>query len=119
MIRNVKEIKAAVFLAAFFSAVIIVAPAVSAQDINFLDREISTVVDQVSEGVVTVEARQVSSRAPVYPGAGAAYTESVNAVVGSGLLIDTVGHILTILGLVDGYDRFRIGIGDRTAAVCR
>jgi serine protease Do len=116
VIRNVKEIKAAVLLAAFFSAVVIASPSVSAQDLNFLDREISTVVDHVSDGVVTVEARQVSSRAPVYPGAGASYTESVNAVVGSGLLIDTLGHILTVLGLVDGYDRFRIGLGDRAVS---
>lgn len=97
-------------MAVFFSALFIVCNPANGQGLETLDREISRIVDQISSAVVTVEARPQKSMAPVFPGQGRSISRPVNSVVGSGLLIDSVGHILTSLGLVDGYGDFLVEI---------
>ncbi len=106
--KNDNARKTAASLAVFFSIVIIPALPVLAQNLEFLDHEIPRIVGQISGSVVTVESRLQASRAPLYPGTAQTLAEPVNAVVGSGLVIDSLGHILTVLSLVDGYDDFRI-----------
>lgn len=100
--------KTAASLAVFFSIVIIPAVSAYSQNLEFLDHEIPRIVERISGLVVTVESRLQASRAPLYPGTAQKLAEPVTAVVGSGLLIDSVGHILTVMSLVDGYDDFRI-----------
>jgi S1-C subfamily serine protease len=100
--------KTAASLAVFFSIVIIPIIPVHGQNLEFLDHEIPRIVERISGLVVTVESRLQASRAPLYPGTAQKLAEPVNAVVGSGLMIDSAGHILTVLSLVDGYDDFRI-----------
>ncbi len=95
-------------MAVFFSTLTVTAVSLSAQGLELLDRDISRVVRRISDAVVTVEARQPENRAPVFPGARNTISQPVNAVVGTGMIIDTSGYILTSLGMVDGYDRFRI-----------
>ena len=102
--------KTAIFLAVFFSTLLMTCTDLSAQGLELLDRDISRVVRRISDAVVTVEARQPESRAPVFPGARSTISQPVNAVVGTGMIIDSSGHILTCLGLVDGFDRFRIEV---------
>jgi len=106
-----KEIKTAALLAVFFSMTILTGAV--AQELQGLDREISRIVDQVSATVVTVEAHQRESKTPLYSGSARALDEPIYAVVGSGLLIDSIGHILTVLGAVDGYEDFRAEIDGR------
>ncbi len=106
--KNDNVRKTAASLAVFFSIVIIPALPVSGQNLEFLDHEIPRIVEHISGSVVTVESRLQASRAPLYPGTSRKMAEPVNAVVGSGLVIDSIGHILTVLSLVDGYNDFRI-----------
>lgn len=106
--KNDNARKTAASLAVFFSIVIIPALPAMSQNLEFLDHEIPQIVERISGSVVTVESRLQASRAPLYPGNAQKLAEPVNAVVGSGLVIDSVGHILTVLSLVDGYDDFRI-----------
>lgn len=106
--KNDNVRKTAASLAVFFSIVIIPALPVLSQNLEFLDHEIPRIVGRISGSVVTVESRLQASRAPLYPGTTQKLAEPVNAVVGSGLVIDSAGHILTVLSLVDGYDDFRI-----------
>jgi S1-C subfamily serine protease/uncharacterized small protein (DUF1192 family) len=63
--------------------------------------------------VVTVEARLQESRGPVFPVPAHNIRDPVNATVGTGLIVDTVGHILTVVDLVDGRDDFRVHYDDR------
>jgi len=111
--RSAKDKKTAILLAVFFSILLISSDDSAGQSLQELDHEISQIVDQVSGWVAIVEARPREDRGPVFPGQGRLLSRPVNAVVGSGLLIDSVGHILTCLGLVDGYDEFRVEINDR------
>ncbi len=106
--KNDNARKTAASLAVFFSIVIIPAMPVLGQNLEFLDHDIPRIVERISGSVVTVESRLQASRAPLYPGTAQKLAEPVSAVVGSGLVIDSVGHILTVLSLVDGYDDFRI-----------
>ena len=106
----VKAKKTARMTAVFFSISIIFYSLLSAQTLTTLDQEISRVVHKVSRGVVTIEARPPESRAPIFPGQELNQNNTVNAVIGSGLLVDSLGHILTILSLVDGFDDFRVVI---------
>lgn len=111
--KNDNARKTAASLAVFFSIVIIPVTWAYCQDLEFLDHEIPRIVERISGSVVTVESRLQASRTPLYPGTAQKMAEPVNAVVGSGLLIDSVGHILTVLSLVDGYDDFRIHYDDQ------
>lgn len=111
---DVKAQKTAVFLAVFFSGLLVFGSAAAGQELAALDLEISRLVDRISGSVVTVEARQEESRIPVFPGYVRTLTKPVNTVVGSGLVIDSAGHILTILSLVDGNDNFQVEVGGRT-----
>jgi len=106
-----KEIKTAAMLAVFFSVTVLTCAV--AQELQGLDREISRIVDRVSATVVTVEAHQRETRTPLYSGPARVLDEPIYAVVGSGLLIDSIGHILTVLGAVDGYEDFRAEIDGR------
>ncbi len=106
----VKDKKTALLLAVFFSTLILTYQSARSQGLETLDREISAIVDHISGGIVTVESRLQGGQGPVFPGQSRPSAQPVNAVVGSGILIDSVGHILTSLGLVDGYDNFRIEI---------
>jgi len=110
---NVKETKTAVLMAVFFSVIFIFPGRAESQSLSGLDREIAAIVDNIAGSVVTVEARPREARAPVFPGRTQSISRPVNAVVGSGLLIDSSGHILTSLGLVDGYDDFRVALNNR------
>jgi S1-C subfamily serine protease len=110
---NAKETKTAVSMAVFFSALFLIFNLAHAQGLKTLDQEITRIVDQISGSVVTVEARPQESHAPVFPGQRRSLSEPVKSQVGSGLLIDSVGHILTCLGLVDGCDDFRVEFGGR------
>ena len=110
MIIDAKVRKTAILTAVFFSITLISFSPLNSQTLTGLDQDISRVVDKVSKGVVTIEARPPESRVPVYPGQELNQFNAVKAVVGSGLLLDSLGHILTILGLVDGFDDFRVVI---------
>jgi len=111
--RNAKDKKTAVLLAVFFSILLISSDNLAGQTLQALDREISQIVDQISGSVAIVEARPHEDHGPVFPGQARSMSRPVNAVVGSGLLIDSLGHVLTCLGLVDGYDEFRVELHDR------
>ncbi len=99
-------------MAVFFSAIAFICPDLSAQSLTALDQDISNVVHEASMGVVTIEARPSEIRAPVYPGQELKQSNPVNTAVGSGLVIDSLGHILTILSLVEGFDEFRVMINN-------
>jgi S1-C subfamily serine protease len=113
---TVKDKKAAVIMAVFFSILLFIVGNVQAQELATLDREISQVIDRIAGAVATVEARPQPSRAPIFPDQSRIFSRPVKAVVGSGLLIDSVGHILTSLRLVDGYDDFSVEIDGQTMA---
>jgi len=103
-------------MAVFFSLTFLPTINLSAQSLNLLDRDISQIVNRVSKGVVTVEAHPPEGKIPLFQGQDLYRLEPVNAVVGSGLLIDSVGHILTILSLVDGYENFRVVMEGKSIA---
>lgn len=111
--KNVNAQKTAALLAVFFSMLTLCTGPTLAQSLEFLDREITGVVDHVSDAVVTVEARLQESRGPVFPGPTHTMRDPVNAMVGTGLIIDSAGHILTVFGLVEGCDEFRVHYRDR------
>lgn len=100
--------KAAVSLAAFFSGVVLWAAPACGQSLQALDQEMSKMVSVLASGVVTIEARPPESRIPRFPGQNLATEQPVNAIVGSGLIIDSVGHILTTLNLAEGCEEFEI-----------
>lgn len=108
MISFVVKRKAALSLAAFFSGVIILAGLAGGQSLHGLDQELSQMITILAPGVVTVEARPAETRIPRFPGQNLSAEQPVNAMVGSGLVIDSVGHILTTLSLVEGCDDFEI-----------
>lgn len=70
-------------------------------------------VSVLASGVVTIEARPPESRIPRYPGQNPLTAQPVNAIVGSGLIIDSVGHILTTLNLVEGCAEFEVDCDGR------
>jgi serine protease Do len=115
--KNAKDKKTAVLMAVFFSAFLLSFDCIPAQGLEALDREISRIVDQISGAVVTVEARPQETQAPLFPGQKHSLSEPINAVVGSGLLIDSLGHILTSLGLVEGYGDFSVKIAGQSYSV--
>lgn len=105
--------KAAVSLAAFFSGVVLLAAPAAGQSLQALDQEMAKMVSVLASGVVTIEARPPESRIPRYPGQNLSTEQPVNAIVGSGLLIDSVGHILTTLNLVEGGEEFEVDCDGR------
>jgi len=111
--QTVNVQKTAALLAVFFSTLTLCAGPVFGQSLEFLDREISGVIDRVSEAVVTVEARLRESRGPVFRGPANTMRDPVNATVGTGLIVDSGGHILTVYGLVEGCDDFRVHYRDQ------
>lgn len=114
MIRTAKVKKTAIMTAVFFSALLILGRPLPAQSLSALDQEISKVIHQVSGGVVSIKARPPENKAPVFPGQEISQNNPIKTVIGSGLLLDSLGHILTILSLVDGYDDFRVVINNQS-----
>ncbi|NMC44891.1 MAG: PDZ domain-containing protein [candidate division Zixibacteria bacterium] len=108
--------KAAVSLAAFFSGVIFLAAPADGQSLQALDQEMAKMVSVLASGVVTIEARPPESRIPRYPSQNLSTEQPVNAIVGSGLIIDSVGHILTTLNLVEGCEEFEVDCDGRRFA---
>lgn len=104
--------KTAIYSAVFFSILPLLAATSAAQGLDFLDQQVSSIIGKISEAVVTVEARLPENKMPLYPPQCPGCATPVNALLGSGLLIDSVGHILTTLGLVDGSDNFRVEINN-------
>ena len=84
--------------------------ALAAQGLDALDSEIAAIISSVSGSVVTVEARMGERSVPLYTGASNRMGNPISTVVGSGILIDSLGHILTIQSLVEGFDDFRVEI---------
>jgi S1-C subfamily serine protease len=100
-------------LAAFFSGVVLLAGFAEGQSLRALDQELSQVISILAPGVVTVEARPPETRIPRFPGQNLTSEQPVNAIVGSGLIIDSLGHILTTLSLVEGCDDFEVESGTK------
>jgi len=92
---------------------ILAGPAES-QSLRALDQELSQMISTLAPGVVMVEARPAETRIPRFPGQSLTSEQPVNAVVGSGLVIDSLGHILTTLSLVDGCDDFEVESGGKS-----
>jgi serine protease Do len=110
-------IKTAIFSAVFFSILPFSAGVVSAQSLDILDQQVAGVISRIADNVVTVEARLPESKMPLYTPQCPGCSAPVSAMLGSGLLIDSIGHILTTLGLVDGSDNFRVEVkGNEYAA---
>lgn len=101
------------FLAAFFSTLVIVGGDINAQALASFDQELSQIISRVSPAVVTVEARPTENKTPLFPGLSSYGTQPINAVVGSGLLLDSMGNILTIFSLIEGYQDFLVKIDGR------
>lgn len=114
MNKSAKDKKTAMLLAVFFSFLILSGTTGFGQSLSALDQELSQIIDRVAPGVVTVEARAPQPQAPLFPGRSTSAAEPVTAVVGSGLLLDSIGHILTVLHLVDGCSEFTVEIDNRT-----
>lgn len=113
MNRYPKFLKAAVFLAAFFSAAASLTPTACGQSLASFDQELSQVIARIAPGVAAVVAHLPENRIPLFPGHGMPTGRPVDAVVGSGLVIDTLGHILTTLTLVDGGNDFEVYLSGR------
>ncbi|MCK5125013.1 MAG: serine protease [candidate division Zixibacteria bacterium] len=105
--------KTARFAAVFFSVYILLISVVVSQSLEALDSEISTIISNVSQSVVTVEARLGEGSAPFYRGQNSNYYNPVKSVLGSGIIVDSSGHILTIQSLVDGFDYYHVDIDGR------
>ncbi|MEE9443998.1 MAG: S1C family serine protease [candidate division Zixibacteria bacterium] len=114
MINCVAITKTARSSAVFFSILsLIIAASVQAQTLESLDFEIAQIIDRVSPAVVTIEARSQDSNTPLFPlKNNNNLSNPVRAVVGSGVIIDSSGHIMTVLSLVDGFDYFYVLIDD-------
>lgn len=110
MRQAVIQKKTAVVMAVFFSILAAGMSPAAAQGLASLDEAITRVIANASAAVVTVESRVQQTRAPLYAGQKAELGEPVTALVGSGLLIDSAGHVLTVLSLVEGYDSYRIEV---------
>ncbi|MDD4051572.1 MAG: S1C family serine protease [candidate division Zixibacteria bacterium] len=106
--------KAAPLLAAFFSGVLLLAGPACGQSLRAFDQELSQMISVLAPGVVMVEARPAESRIPRFPGQNLNSEQPVNAIIGSGLVIDSVGHILTTLSLVEGCDNFQVESGGKS-----
>jgi len=100
--------KAAFIMAAFFWMYFVGGG--RAQSLVSIDESLSEVLPRISPAVVTVEARVPGARLPLSPEQRVRHSVPVRAMVGSGLLIDSLGHIITNLGIVDGRDEFKVGI---------
>jgi len=100
-------------MAAFFSIMIISGGAPKAQSLATIDQDLSTIVDRARPAVVSVEARSGEMPQPMFPGTNQSQSHAVNTVIGSGVLIDSLGHILTTMSLVDNRVSFRININNR------
>ncbi|MEZ5358699.1 MAG: S1C family serine protease [Candidatus Zixiibacteriota bacterium] len=105
-----KHKKTAGFAAVFFSIIILCNCGVSGKNLETLDSELSSIIDIISRSVVTVEARLGSHRAPLYPNNVNALANPVTSIVGSGIVYDTAGHILTLQSLVEGFDYYQVEI---------
>lgn len=100
--------KAALVMAAFFW--MFFAGSGTAQSLVSIDESLSKIIPQISPAVVTVEARVPGAKLPLSPEQRVRHGAPIRAMVGSGLLIDSLGHIITNLGIVDGRDEFKVGI---------
>ncbi|MFH1700618.1 MAG: trypsin-like peptidase domain-containing protein [Candidatus Zixiibacteriota bacterium] len=89
------------------------AASVQAQTLDAFDFEISQIIGRISPAVVTIESRPHDSKAPLLPLKNSNLSSPMQAIVGSGIIIDTSGHIMTVLSLVDGFEYFQILIDDR------
>jgi len=108
-----KTEKAALTLAAFFSVAALAAGA-AGQSLTGLDQELSQVISRISPAVVVVEARTSQTKAPLFSRADLNQDATVSAVVGSGLLIDSIGHVLTIFSLVEGNEDIKVEVDGKT-----
>jgi len=111
--KHGKARKTAALVAVFFSLLTVPGGTTFGQGLARLDQEISRVVENISEAVVRVEARMQNTRGSFVGGQANRLTDPVTAMVGSGLLVDTLGHVLTVLSLVDGCDEFLVGYKDQ------
>lgn len=103
--------KTAGFGAVFFSVLAALAGMATAQELELLDRRISEIISKVSVSVVTVEARYPDNNSPILSPRCPGCSNPVNAMIGSGLLLDSMGHVLTTLDLIDGVSEFLIDMG--------
>ncbi len=86
----------------------------SAQSLETLDNEIATIIRDISSAVVTVEARWPNPKIPLSPENLNRFGEPVNAILGTGIIMDSLGHILTVIGMVDQFESFFIHLGKRS-----
>jgi serine protease Do len=109
--------KAAFSGAAFFSLFTLCQGPLFAQPLSDLDQQLTEIISRIAPLVVTVESRQVERRRPLAPAVNVTAYESVNAAVGSGVIIDSAGYILTVSGLVnDKNAQLTVSLGDTVFA---
>lgn len=114
MINSVAITKTARLSAVFFSILSLLAGAsITAQTLENLDFEIAQIIDRVSPAVVTIESRSQDNNTPLFPlKNNNNLSNPVRTVVGSGIIIDSSGHIITVLSLVDGFEYFQVIYND-------
>ena len=108
-----KELLTASFMAVFFSTQPFWNPPAQSQTLHDLDRELTEIITLISPRVVVVEARSRIMPVLPIPLRNRDVHDTVRAIIGSGLVIDSAGHILTVLSHVRGYDDFRVEQGGR------
>lgn len=100
-------------MAVFFSSLIVGPTIGTAQSLETLDNEIFSIVRDISSAVVTVEARLPMPKIPVSPENLNRIGEPVNATLGTGIIMDSSGHILTVIEMVEGFETFFIHLANR------
>jgi len=113
LIMRAKVKKAATLLAVFFSIILLNESVLSAQELTDIDNELSHIINTVSPSVVSIEARPAESKIPLFPGQNIRNAPAIKTVVGSGLLLDSLGHILTTFSLVEGNEEFKVAINNK------
>lgn len=117
--RNIllHKYRTAISVAVFFSmsiVLVILPETTTAQSLESLDNEIASIVRDVSSAVVSVEARLPLPKRPISPENVNRIGEPVNATIGTGIIMDSLGHILTVLDMVDGFESFYIHLGKQS-----
>ncbi len=118
-VRDKIQAAIVIVMAAFFSISSSVAYSADTTVAVSLDAHLSRMLTVVAPAVVTVEARTPAQKMPVYPGNTIRTSPAINSSVGSGVVIDSLGHIITILDDIDEYESFRVHIADIPVSVTR
>jgi len=92
-------------LLVFIALFLVLSADVASADLRDLDKEISSLLRKVQSSVVTVHAYCYAQPIPPQP---AYKPPGVDTLIGSGIVLDTLGHIVTTGHVIRGANRFEV-----------